>query len=225
MLSSTLYLSFIVLTALVSVGLFHAYLRGGKQNKYLKNFSIFFALFAFYRFFLSAYFFTESLEVASHGYNIAILIFFGMVVIVMDIPLSMLGFSSKDKKIAEKSMLLLGAMVVAIQFADPRLPTIHPSGIVVWNSNPLAYLITSLAGFLVGMLWVYTFGKNFKNNLSTFEKTKTILIIFSAFFTALSALTHYYPNYYSVLFSFGAAFLGCVSILAAVAMFYMKSQK
>lgn len=221
MLSAIFDFLYIFPSLLTSLFIFIAYKKGGSLNKQIRVFSLFFLLFSLYRSFLAVFNFTSDLIIGAWSYNIAIIIFYIMIVLVWQISFDLLGLSRTKQNFLLSTMAIVGILVFDIQIYDFRLPIIHSSGLIFWNTTPIAAWITALSGFLVGMTWVYAFLKNLKNTRNRIAKIKSVSIIFTAFMLAVSSLTHFHSQkYYLLIFSFITAFLGFLFFLSAVYISY-----
>ena len=224
--SGILHLIQVSFALLIGVGAYNAYRQGGSVNKRLRDFSVFFFLFGVYRLFLSSLLFLDSLVIAQWSYNAAIAVFFVMISIAWKIPLSILGLNIKRIWTLSWSLMAIGLIVILIQVYDPRLPIIDSSGFVFWNVNPFAAWITSLAGLLVAITWIYTFSKNFSSNISPIEKLKTVLIIVAAFMIGVSSLTYFCSHHFLVILtSFASALVGSVCVLLVILISLLKRKR
>jgi len=215
--SGILHLAYTSFSLLIAVGIYSAYRRGGSANKQLRDFSLFFLLFSVYRLFLSSSLLSNNLIVMQWSYNAAIAIFFVMISIAWKIPLSILGLNAKRIRILLGSLMVIGLMVILIQICDPRLPIMDSSSFIFWNANPFAAWITSLAGFLVAMTWVYTFSKNFSGNIDPIEKLKTALIVAAAFMIGIGSLTYFHSCHLLLtLTTFVVMFISSVCLLLVI---------
>ena len=217
---------FVLFAFLIGAGIYNAYRWGGHVNKQLRDFSVFFILLGVYRLFLSSPLFSDSLIVMQWSYNVAIAVFFVMIAVAWKIPLSILKLNARRIQILLKSLMAIGLVVVLIQICDPRLPIIDPSGFIFWNANPFAAWTTSLAGFLVAMIWVYTFSKNFSSNISLVEKFKTVLIIATAFLLGISSLTFFSSHHFLItLISFAIVSVSSICILLVILISLLERRK
>ena len=228
MISGVLHLIFVLFAFLIGGGIYNAYRRGGYVNKQLRDFSVFFLLLSVYRFFLffPLLFFSDNLNVAYWSYNAAIFVFFVMISVALKVPLDILRLKTKTIRIILASLVSIGIMVVSAQIFYPRLPIIDLSGFVFWNANPFAAWITSLAGFLVGMTWAYTFIKNFPKDVNLPEKIKTVLIIITAFTLGIGSLI-YFPFHHSsvTLAAFAIVLVSSLCILAVILISLLNRKK
>jgi len=135
------------------------------------------------------------------------------------IPFSILGLKTEKIKKLQKLIISLGLLVILIQIYDSRLPII---GLLMidWNTNPFAAWITGLVGFLVGMIWVYAFSKNFSSLVNLSEKIKAVLIIIAAFTLGLYSLF-----YYIDLFVFILALISSFCVLAIILISLLSRKK
>ncbi len=219
MVSGIMHLIFLILALIIGAGIYGAYRRGKSKNKQLRDFSLFFILLAAYRFclFFPLIFLGGDLEIAYWSYNLAILIFFMMSSVAFKISLNILKLNAKKIKFYLITLLSVGGITVLAQVICPRLPIIDSSGLVFWNANPFSAWATSLSGFFVSMIWVYTFIENFPSNVGLLEKTKTILIIITAIFLGISSLAFYpFNNHLATIITFITIFISSVCILLAI---------
>jgi len=215
--SGILHLAYTSFSLLIAIGIYSAYRRGGSANKQLRDFSLFFLLFSVYRLFLSSSLLSNNLIVMQWSYNAAIVIFFVMVSVAWKIPLSILGLDIKRTRALLGFLMIVGLVVILIQIYDPRLPIMDSSGFIFWNANPFAAWITSLAGFLVAMTWVYTFSKNFPGNINPIEKLKTALIVAAAFMIGIGSLTYFHSCHLLLtLATFVVIFISSVCLLLVI---------
>jgi hypothetical protein len=212
MVSTFLHFIQIFILALIGYGLYKSYIRGDFKDKEIKEFAVVFFIFAFYQLFLSAMLFTDNLKIAAWSYNIAIFLFFIMLAYAWRIPLSLSGINTKKIRLLLGILFAVGLTTVAIQIYDFRLPIIHSSGLIFWNANPVAAWIARLAGFWVGMTWVYVFSKKFLRHLGRIEKFKNILIIITAFMFGITSLLYFHSNYILTLAAFFTKYVGLLSI-------------
>ncbi len=226
MISSLLHLIYTLFAFLIGAGIYiyNAYKREGSKNKYLRDFSIFFVLLGIYHLFLSSFLFSNNLIVIQWSYNIALMVFFVMIAVILRIPFSILGLKTEKIKKLQKLIISLGLLVILIQIYDSRLPIID--FFIYWNANPFAAWITGLVGFLVGMIWVYTFSKNFSSLVNSSEKIKAVLIIIAAFTLSLSSL-FYYTSYcvWFDLFVFILALISSFCVLAIILISLLSRKK
>lgn len=212
MVSTFLHFIQIFILALIGYGLYKSYVKGDFKDKEIKEFAIVFFIFALYQLFLSAMLFTDNLRIAAWSYNIAIFLFFIMLAYAWRIPLSLSGINTKKIRLLLGILLAVGLTIVMIQIYDFRLPVIHSSGLIFWNANPVTAWITRLAGFLVGITWVYVFSKKFLKHLGKTEKIKNILIIATAFMFGITSLMYFHNNYFLTLAAFCTKYIGLLSI-------------
>jgi len=184
-----------LVSLLISFLLFQSYKREGKKNKNLRDFSVFFLLFAFYRVFLISYLFTDNLKSVALNYDIAVMLYFIMVAIALKIALSFLKANFQLTISLIGSLLFIGASVVFYQIITLNIPEITPThGIVFWNVNPIALYITGMSGFIVAHFWVYIFYLNFRKGQNKLSKLKSFLIMISSSAFGFSSLTYFSPN-------------------------------
>ncbi len=217
MISAALHFLYIYFAGIASLGIYFSYRKS--KSKKLKNFSLFFFSLAIYQLFLSLFIFFKDLSIVAIGYDVAIIIFFITISFAWKVPLSIFGLTTKKIKLLTVILFAVGFLVFAYQLYDLRFPIIDKSGFIFWNANPITATISSLAGFIVAMSWVYAFFKNLKYSKSLIEKAKTFFIFFGALTLGISSLI-YYPSHSLILTisSFIAAFIGSFCIIMAVIM-------
>lgn len=219
-------ISFAFLSIIIAAGLMGSYTGGGSRNKKLKNFSIFFFLFALYQLLLSYFLFFDDLYIAAWSYNLAIAVDFIMMAFILSIILELFGVSDRNRNIFYPIVLMIGILVVSIQVYDLRMPILQDTGIVDWNANKLASRITSLTAFLIALFWAYGLLKNFSYLEDNYQKVKDSLLAVGGLFLGLSALTTYHSYEKTIaIFSHGTAFIGGFLIFSTLLIYRKRNDK
>ncbi len=218
-------ISFAFLSIVIAAGLMGSYTGNGSKNKKLKNFSIFFFLFAIYQLLLSYFLFFDDLYIGAWSYNFAIAIDFIMMAFVLSIILELFGVSERDRNIFYPIVLMIGVLVIAIQVYDFRLPILQETGFVDWNANKLASRITSLTGFLISIVWAHGLLKDLSSLEENYQKIKALLLSLGGLFLGISSLTTYHSYEKTIaIVSHATAFIGGFLILATLLMYRNKSK-
>ncbi len=221
---TTIRTIYAIAAIVIALLLFRSY-NEKRDNIILKNFVIFFLFFAFYRFFLIPPVIIESLKIASASYNLAVVMFFAMVILGIKIVSSLLEISTKKIKQMEYLALLIGLGVVGYQLlSDVTNMEIFSSGIIMWNSNPIPLYMTGVSGFIVASIWVYTFFTNFTKTKEKILKIKSSLMMLSTFFVGLSSIFHFLPSEKAIAPAFIFSLLGIIGILSALVFHSKKKQ-
>ena len=203
-------LAFIAIAAFL--GVYRSYIKSGRTNQQLYNFSRFFAFFVFYQLFLSSYLFTKDLKAVNIFFNLGIFSLFLVLFYALKTVLPMFGISQEKQNLLPKLLIFIGLAVVGWQFYDFRLPILHSSGLILWNPNPWLAWITGAVTIAVAAAWFFVLGKNIKNFVGM-AKIKSAFVFLMAFSFGLSGIFYFHPNYYMTIAAFITHILGFVFAL------------
>lgn len=212
MLTATLHFILVFIATAAFLGVYRSYVKSGRTNQQLYNFSRFFAFLVFYQLFLSSYIFTKDLKMVSIFFNLGIFSLFLVLFYVLKTVLPMFSISQEKQNLLPKLLMFIGLVVVAWQFYDFRLPILHSSGFILWNPNPWPAWIISGVIVMVTTAWVFILSKNIKNFVGM-AKTKNIFLILMSFVFGLSGIFYFHPNYYMTIAAFITHTLGFIFAL------------
>lgn len=201
MLTATIHFIMAFIAIVAFLGVYISYIKSGRTNQQLYNFSYFFAFFVFYQLFLSSFIFTKDLKIVSIFFNLGISSLFLVLFYAFKTVLPMFGTSQEKQNLLPKLLMFVGLAVVGWQFYDFRLPILHSSGFILWNSNPWPAWTTSIACFSLAMASVFILGKNIKNFIGM-AKAKNIFVVLMFFAFGLSGIFYFHPNYYMTIAAF-----------------------
>lgn len=216
-----LHFAQIFIMAFIGVRLYLSFRNDNSRNKAIKDMAIFFFIFTFYQILLSTIMLTENKSIIIYSYNISMFLFFAMLIFAWKIPFLLFGFDFKKINFLLAFMAVAGFLVVAVHLYDVRMPNLHPSGLIFWNSNLLAKWLTRLSALSVGITWVYIFSKKFLKHLGATYKTKNLFIILGASMLGFSSIFYFSNNYFLNLIAFLSKLIG-ILFIAALFLFSKK---
>ncbi len=225
MISATLH--FIIFISLLGLSgiLFYRYLLSKYKSNQILSFSFAMISLAVYNFLLAFPLFTNNLISLAISYNIAITFFFIVLLLILNVALQMMNINRYTVSFFLSSLATIGISSLFLQFYQLRLPIVYNGKFIFWNADPIAEWTTSLAGFIVALVWAFVIIKNVKHMRNSFQKIKSTFLASSAILIGLASLIYFHSSVVSIISAFVFLLMGVLSLLISISLKYFLPSK
>jgi hypothetical protein len=184
-----------ILATIGTVGAFISYFRSENHIVgYLAHVFLAMALHAF-AFSLPILITPNNPRFIAYGYILGILLVYILLVLALRVQTFItLKFFKKYANLISIVIAVIGVNVISVLVYDLRLPIINGHGIVFWNANPIASIVTGVVCFTYGVVWMYLFYLASNLTRNTFSKIKLLVLSADGLLFGTGALFIYTSN-------------------------------
>jgi hypothetical protein len=177
MITALFFIIGAILASIGAVGAIISYLRS--RHEALKYLALVFVLMSLHAYAFSVPFLInhKNLTMIAYGYTIGV----GFIFVLMLLGLRVQMFlTQKFIKIYGNLLgiiiAIIGVIVLTLQVYDLRLPLVTENGIIFWNANVFASVLTAVTFFVYGAFWTYVFYLASNITRGFYEKIKLLIL-------------------------------------------------
>lgn len=191
---SLFHISSGILAGISSLAIYFSYLKN--HSKHVQKLILPFLSVTFYSLFTGVpIFFTDNLEYINLWFIVALVFVFSCIITAYQLPLFSENpkFSNISKRLIPITVII-GILILILEYFDRALPIINASGIIFWNMNPIGAFIMSLMALVTGLLWGVLFFDGSRLVTGIVSRLKAYVLAGDGIIWGISAFLYFPSN-------------------------------